>query len=495
MSIAIPRPLLGAAAAVLLGASGSLFASSHMDAPLIVFDPAANTTDVYAFVEEEDGKKSLVVALGTYPFEEPGIGPNKYNFDDGVLYEIHVALGNDVKRGKPTLSYQFEFATGFKNENTILQSYLGVINNVGDENQNLTQTYSVTKVDHRRRDAGRMTYLGHGMVPPNNQGIATPFYNRSNDGEQPARDGVATEAELDRYTTQSIAKLRRGYVAFAGQRDDGFFADIQAIFDLLQLRNPGKDSQGGYNLHLIALEIPLSELGSDKQVAGVYATTSRRQVTVLRSPDRGDIVTGPWVQVARQGNPLFNEGLVAIADKDLYSRTDPSRDSALFRKYAESPELARLLNLLVIPGTGLQPAVETGRSDIAGIYIPDLIKVDLSTGGIRFAGGGPTHPTNPDDSGFSRLSVFGGDVLKSQIQDPLGNGGFIPGGWPNGRRFGDDVTDIAVTALISDLRSLPLFIQGPAGDNVNANDMAFNKVFPYESTPQNGRNHDHHGGL
>src|SRR6516225_4665985 len=70
-------------------------ASSHMDAPLITLDPAANTTDVYAFVHEENGVKSLVVALGVYPFEEPGIGPNKYNFDDNVLYQIHVALGTN----------------------------------------------------------------------------------------------------------------------------------------------------------------------------------------------------------------------------------------------------------------------------------------------------------------------------------------------------------------------------------------------------------------
>jgi hypothetical protein len=81
--------------------------------------------------------------------------------------------------------------------------------------------------------------------------------------------------------------------------------------------------------------------------------------------------------------------------------------------------------------------------------------------------------------------------LKSNIQDPFGNGGFIPGGWPNGRRFGDDVLDIAVSALISDLRG-PLVIRVADGvDGVSANDMAFNKVFPYESTPQNGRNHSH----
>jgi hypothetical protein len=477
---------------IALAWAGIAGASSHVDAPLAVLDPAANTTDVYAFVDQDHGEKTLVVALGVYPFEEPGTGPNKANFDDDVLYQIHVALGPDVQKGRATISYNFRFKTAFKNRNTLLQSYLGVVQNVDDANQNLTQTYTVSMTD-RRRNQERTTVLGTGVVPPNNQGIATPFYNQGDNGDNPAKDGVASEGDLDRYTTQAIAHLPNGYTAFAGQRDDGFYADIEAIFDLLKLRNPGHDNQGGYNLHLLALEIPLAELGGDQQIVGVYGSTSRQQVRVIGV--QRNFNAGRWVQVARQGNPLFNEGLVAIADKDIYSRTAPTGDSVLFRKYAESPELANLINLLVIPGTGLRPAVTTGRTDISGIYIPDVIKVDLSTPGVRFAGGGPNHPTNPDDPGFSRLSVFGGDVLKSQIQDPFGNGGFVPGGWPNGRRFGDDVVDIAVTALISDLRTLPLFIQGPAGDNVNGNDVAYNKVFPYESTPQNGRNHQHHGGL
>src|SRR2546426_1629726 len=125
------------------------FASSHMDAPLITLDPAANTTDVYAFVQVENGVKTLVTALGVYPHQEPGVGPNKYNFDPNVLYEIHVALGRDVAAGRPTLSYQFRFNTSYKSRNTILQSYLGVIQDVGDAAQNLTQTYTIKKVDHR----------------------------------------------------------------------------------------------------------------------------------------------------------------------------------------------------------------------------------------------------------------------------------------------------------------------------------------------------------
>src|SRR6266536_2781953 len=111
---------LAIAVAALTLAGSTAFASSHQDAPLVVLDPAANTTDVYAFVDQDAGEKSLVVALGVYPFEEPGIGPNKFNFDDTVLYEIHVALGDDVAAGPATISYQFDFTSRTKNPNTTL---------------------------------------------------------------------------------------------------------------------------------------------------------------------------------------------------------------------------------------------------------------------------------------------------------------------------------------------------------------------------------------
>jgi Domain of unknown function (DUF4331) len=482
------KKLLGvlqlSAAAGLLMWPAPAQASSHMDAPLIVFDDAANTTDVYAFVSQRFGKKYLTTALAVYPHEEPGIGPNKYNFDDDVLYEIRVATGSDVAKGRTTVSYRFKFDTTYRNRNTILQSYLGVIANVGDGAQNLIQRYTVDKIDWR---TGTTTRLGRGIVPPNNQGNATPKYNRNDNGELPAKDGVANDGDLDLYTAQSIADLEDGYLAFAGQRDDGFYADVQAVFDLLKLRGPGQavDSQGGFNVHTMALSIPVEELGGDQQVVGVYATTSRRRVRILTPTDDAGI--GDFVQVARQGNPLFNEGLVAIKDKDLYSRSTPEVDATLFRKYAVTPELAALINALVF-GSNVAPT--TNRTDIAGIFIPDLIKVDLSTGPARLAGGGASHPTNPDDAGFSRLSIFGNDTLTSSVQPGFG-GGTVPGGWPNGRRFGDDVLDIAVTALISDLRVSPPIIVGPAGDNVDKNDIAYNKVFPYAATPLNGRTHTH----
>jgi hypothetical protein len=489
-----------AALAILPGLQTAALASSHMDAPLITLDPAANTTDVYAFVTVRNGVKYLNLALGVYPHENPAVGPNKYNFDDNVRYEINVALGNDVAAGRSTLSYRFNFQTRYKNQKTILQSYLGVVENVDDANQNLTQTYTVTKLDNRN---GLGQTLGNGVVPPNNQGIATPYYNEGNNGENPARKGVATNDQLDRYTQQSIATLSNGYLAFAGQRDDGFYADVQSIFDLLKLRNPGKDSQGGYNIHLLALAVPVSELGGDQQTVGVYATTSRTTTPVLRTG--GGILDlirrTTYAQVARQGNPLFNEGLVALEDKDTYSRTSPVVDRALFSKYAENPELATLINLII--GQGQTLAINTGRADIAAIYIPDLIKCDLSTAQARLAGNGAADANNPDDMGFSRLSIFGGDILESAAAGhpfrlpsqflglPAGKN-FVPGGWPNGRRFGDDPVDIAIIALLSDLRDpANLKINDPFNgnyDGVTSNELGFNKTFPYESTPQNGRN-------
>jgi hypothetical protein len=487
-----------AAVGVGLFAAPPVLASSHMDAPAITLDAAANTTDVYAFITRDaEGREYLTAALAVYPFEEPGIGPNAYQFDDDVRYAIHVALDDGVDKGTPALTYEFEFSTEFVNDGTILQSYLGVVQPAGKgafpDNLNRRQTYVVRKVDHRTRET---TVLGKGardglIVPPNNQGLVTPFYNENDNGDMPAKGGVKQIDDLDPYTRSAVAELKNGYLAFAGQRDDGFYADIQSIFDLdfsfgANTGTPTKpfDSQGGFNVHTIVLSIPLDELtaGSAKsrfsrgqdagraQLAGVYATTSRPRFPRLVSWKERRYTRASsfaYDQVGRQGNPLFAEALLPLKNKDRYNQTPPTEDFA-FVDSVVNPELAQVL--------GTTPII-----DLRSIYTPDVIRVDLTTGPARLAG----------EAGFDRLSVFGGDVLQSQFQDPFGNGGLIPGGWPNGRRFGDDVVDIAVIALGA-AGPLGTDFSGVNIDRVTDNDITFNRAFPYAATPLNGRVHDHH---
>ncbi len=469
------RHLAATAALLVSTCLGSTYAlaSSHMDAPKITLDAAANTTDVYAFLSAgPDGVQYLTTALAVFPFEEPGIGPNAFRFDDRVRYSIHVALDGDIAKGKPDFTYDFDFRTIFPNRNTILQSYLGVVG-ADNSNRNLRQTYRVTLTDNR---TGQTREIGTALLtPPNNQGRVTPLYNRNNDGDQVAKAGVRTAAELDPYTSAAVFNLRGGYQVFAGQRDDGFYADIQSIFDLdftfgADRNTPTKpfDSQRGFNVHTIALNIPLAELGADAKTAGVYATTSRRADSATDDYTDGQPNSrATFRQVGRQGNPLFVEALLPIREKDRYNEAAPTNDFTL-TAFTESPELSNLLGATpLIPGL------------LTSIFVPDMIKVDLTTGPAR----------RTCDRGFNRLGVFGGDVLKSAVQDPFGNGGFIPGGWPNGRRFGDDVVDVAVIAL---------GIAGPGPDfsavnidRVTRNDITYNCVFPYAATPLNGRVHRH----
>ncbi len=361
----MPRETLGAILAFQLLAAVPVHASSHMDAPLISLDDPANTTDVYAFKSRTGGIDYLTTALSVYPFEEPGIGPNNYGFDKDVVYDISVALGQtSISAGRADLTFRFEFETTYANPNTILQSYLGVVTpgRAFSPNENRRQTYTVTKIDHRAGNAA--TVLGSGIrVPPNNQGRVTPAYNRGDNGDNPAKGGVSRASDLDGFTRSAITRLPSDYIVFAGQRDDAFYADIQSIFDLdFSFDKPKPfDSQGGFNVHTMVLNIPLSQLGG-AQIVGVYATTSRADdAGVLR-------------QVGRQGNPLFVEALVANKDKNRYNRTSPTIDEQ-FRSYAASPELSTVLGVTpIIPGL------------IESIFIPDLIKVDLTTGPARLAG-------------------------------------------------------------------------------------------------------------
>ncbi|MEQ9095303.1 MAG: DUF4331 domain-containing protein [Phycisphaerales bacterium] len=460
-------------------------ASSHSDAPLIDQDPMANLTDVYAFVGvkyDDPSVEVLNIVANVRPFVEPGDGPHYERFADDARYSLHVA---DPMTGQTLVRYDFTFSDvdgGLKNPDTILSYGLGTepgaIMEIGDARQNFTQTYAVERVD----DGGSTVLVSDAVTgPPNPGNRVTPLYN---DADGAALSGAGSFDELDAYTQQAITDGTGGTVFFAGTRDDSFFADVPGVFDLLNPRildrdgdlgdGLGQDGNGvdgfkGFNVLTLAVQIPLDALPQlpytdaffgDQQGVGVYASVARRQFTERVAGD--DIrSSGPWVQVNRLGNPLFNEVLVALADKDRFNATDPI-DDAQFASYAENPEVASLINLVY----GTEFATE-GRADLLAVFIPDVIRVATTTGPVRLEG----------DDGFSRLGFIGGD-LTADVDG-------VSSGWPNGRRFGDDVVDIALTAVAS----------GPSygeitlvGDNVTENDLPYHAVFPYAATPHAGTN-------
>ena len=469
-----------------IGMGPEVLASNHSDAPLIKQDPQANLTDVYAFIGtkyDNPSIKVLNVSMSFRPFSEPGDGAQYERFADDARYSIHIT---DPVSGVTKLRYDFSFSpvdAGYKNRKTILSYGLGTevgpIVTVGDARQNFTQRFRVAKVS-----GGKSKGIGQGLLvpPPNVGNNVTPSYN---DASGKAVSGALSLADLDVYTRSTIYDLNSGETVWAGPREDSFFSDIPGIFDLLNVRildnngslsdGLGQDGNGvdgfkGFNLLSVAMQIPLSELDDlaiprqydtvffgQQTGVGVYASVSRPRISV-RKVDGTRVNGGGWAQVSRLGNPLFTEALVAFEDKDRFNRT-PATQDAQFAKYARNPELATLIN--AVYGTSF---VAAGREDLKKIFIPEVLKVVTTTNPVRLAG----------QSGFSRLGFIGGDTT---------NG--VSSGWPNGRRLGDDVIDIALTAIAS----------GPAystitvvGDNVPANDAAYNQVFPYLATPNSGTN-------
>jgi Domain of unknown function (DUF4331) len=503
------RAVLSAAlaACLLAGLPGDAAASSHSDAPLIKLDPQANLTDVYAFVRQRPtGERVLVVAASVRPFSEPGDGVMYEAFSPDALYSLHIThptTGAEVQR------FDFQFSTpsvedgNYKNTDTILRygrgTEIGPVQTVGDARQNFSQTYRVS-TSTGTGSARKSRTLGSPQqtlfVAPPNVGLkTTPFYN---DTEGRAISGAASTAALDAYTQQTLypladSRVPTGYTVFCGPREDGFYADTPGIFDLLQTRildnngsladglgqdGGGHDGFKGFNVLQFSIVIPLTSLPSFPytgalqpagQGVGVYASVSRPRVT-LRTLKRPDVSAGPWVQVNRLGNPLFNEVLVALADKDAYNRCSPPQDAALFAKYARSPELPVLINAVF--GTSF---ATTDRADLVAVYIPDVIRVNTQTAATKVAG----------DAGFNRLSFIGGDTIDN------GAGAQIPAGWPNGRRFGDDVVDIALTAVASGPTFSTITV---VGDNVAANDALYHRIFPYGATPHAGPRHSKDSG-
>jgi hypothetical protein len=412
------------------------------------------------------------------PLQEPSGGPNFYEFGDNVLYEIHVDNNGD---GKADISYQFSFETILTTPTSFLYN-TGPIGSLSDPNWNSKQFYKVTKVDKW----GSKVLAGKLACPPCNVGIlSTPDY----------------EANLGQPAVHSVSGIK----VFAGQRAEEFYVDLGSIFDLGNLRPlqqynvfgkadgltsaPGVNATNRLNVHTIAIQVPISELTiSGHPTIGVWTSASRQRAQVSADESNESFCSGPFTQVSRLGNPLFNEVIVPLGKKDYWNRQQPCSDKQ-FASYVANPELAGLLPVLypgAFPNLAALDKAGTARADLEAILLTG-IPSGLITGFTNFTGtvqadmlrlNTSIPPTPASSSTFSILGLIGGD----------------PAGFPNGRRVTDDVVTIELRAIAGAVYPLidPSYVvdavvadvtDGLTGTSVNNQPLT---AFPYMGVPYDG---------
>ncbi|MBO0691590.1 MAG: DUF4331 domain-containing protein [Acidimicrobiaceae bacterium] len=469
--------------------------SSHREAPEISKDPVADSTDVYGFVSP-DNPGTVTLIANYIPLQGPDGGPNFFEFGDDVLYSIHVDNNGD---GVEDITYNFRFTTTLAPAASSFFLYnTGPMTSLPSPNWSRPQTFTLTEVRN-----GNATVLGTNLlVPPCNIGpLSTPNYPSL----------VAAALSHNRAAT--------GLNVYAGQRAEGFYVDLGAVFDLGDLRPfeaahagsslaamPGVNSTDMLNVHSLAIQVPIRRLtrsggtpsgvGDPNAVIGVWTSASRQKFRGIEAGRGASFNTGPFVQVSRLGNPLFNEVLIPLAKKDYWNAQPPRLDSQ-FASFVSSPGLAALLPSLypgVFPNLA---AYKKARADLAAILltgIPAGIVPNFQTftgktqaDMLRLNMAIPPTTSNP-----SSLGVLGGDLA----------------GFPNGRRVFDDVATIELRAVAG--ATIPLvdstfvpdavvkaapgagglqfgLVSGP-NDITAMGTEKYLPTFPYLGTPHSGYN-------
>jgi hypothetical protein len=485
-------------------------ASSHREAPITALDHPADITDFYAFVSY-DHPDRVTFILNVDPFLEPSNGPNYFPFDPNVLYEIKVDNDYDAYAD---VTFQFRFQTQIRAPQ-LFTGFAGVggglnapanspapvppgtpivppaitsLDGPGSAGLSLRQTYSVRMIRSGRSTALEAENGSSLFAVPTNVGPRTmPDY------DDLAKQGI--------YTLEGSGWGGGDIRVFAGTVADPFFIDLGAAFDTFNFRNTGSGVPGvltaaqdkddhlnlapnavsGFNVNTIVIEVPIRMLTSDgkvhpstdtKATVGAWATTSRPQLTIRRSPLPANNA-GSYYQIQRFGNPLINELIIGTGYKDRWSMEQPKND-AQFAAFDLDPTIARVfnaaygINIPSPPRTDLLPLV-TYAPPIAAPGTPAGPIADL----MRLNTGVP--PTAY--SKRSRLGLIGGDGA----------------GYPNGRRLTDDVVDISARVVGGGVLNpkFNVFPNNLIGDGVAATDVPVQEEFPYVHYAYSGRDSRH----
>ena len=458
---------VAASAAIVSAVCSSLaMASSHREAPFTAANPQIDGTDFYMFraygstaTNAAAVATDSVVFIANYnPLQDPDGGPNYYPLNENALYAINVDNNGDAK---PEISFQFQFTNHYKGAglNTGAMAN-GAVQNVAIP---LIAAAPLGTTGDNSMDAGANRYETYTV----NMVVGTNVYPLSSTSgsstfQKPIDNiGTKTIPNYNAYAANFIQTVSFGACGtgqiFVGQRREGFIIDIGEIFDLIDLnplggRNSTQNSLANKSVTSIAMQVPVACLTKDSKgsattadpVIGAWTTSYLRQARVLNptpvSTNNASVVGGAWTQVSRLGHPLVNEVVIGLPDKDRFNDSQP-KDDAQFATYVTNPTLPALV-------TALFPVVitpTTPRTDLEAVFLTGLSL--KATGGTT-----PIFSNNPTDYGDT---VAAADELRLNTsvapvavgaQSNLGLLACDTSGFPNGRRPGDDVIDITLTA-------------------------------------------------
>jgi hypothetical protein len=457
-------------ASTMLMAAGLGLASSHREAPFITTSPKVDATDFYMFRSYEGvsatgtgGRSDYVTLIANYqPLQDPYGGPNYFSLDPNALYEIHLDNNGDAAED---LTFQFRFNNKLNNVSLPIGTksiaipliQAGPVANVTDANLNLNETYTVNVVrgDRRKGTSQAVTKAGGGATfekPVDYIGTKTL-------GNAAA---YATYASKHVHTV-SIPGCPAGKEAgrvFVGQRQEGFAVNLGPIFDLVNaplsvITDPANinaaagNSIQNKNVTSIALEVHKDCLTAGAEtVVGGWTTASLRQARLLNpTPAAGHQATekagGAWSQVSRLGQPLVNEVVIGLKDKDRFNSSRP-QDDGQFLDYVTNPTLPALMGLVLANNAAALAPTNLPRTDLATVFLTGITGVNKPTTAkpaemLRLN----TAVAPVPFASQNRLAIVGS--LKSSPE------GTDFAGFPNGRRPKDDVVDIALVAMLGGL--------------------------------------------
>jgi hypothetical protein len=478
--------------ALSLGLASQALASSHREAPFLTKSPKVDATDFYMFRSYETGRAGFVTLIANYvPLQDPGAGPNYFQMDPEALYEIHIDNNGDAKED---ITFQFRFNTANKDTQLTVGgkkvSIPLVINGgpIADPNAagaNVRETYTVNVVRGDRRSGTRSAVA-------NASGGATTFDKPlDNIGNKSIPDYPAYAAK--HVYTVNIPGCATPARMFVGQRKDPFVVNLGETFDLINIKAPAveflataernaKDDLAAKNVSSIEMEVASACLASATDpVIGGWTTASMRQGRLLNpAPGASTGASkegGAWTQVSRLGMPLVNEVVIGLKDKDKFNHSKPSGD-AQFGDYVTNPTLPALVEVLY-GSAGAKAPTNFPRNDLVAAFLT----------GVK----GLNQPASVTASEMLRLNTSIAPVAMG-AQKRLGVIDGDNAGFPNGRRPGDDVVDIALRVVMGKLCTLNLGCapsDAPAGglrftDGAYLDDSFFTAGFPYLKTPLAG---------